>query len=125
MASINVTGVTREVNRCPLLDPIWVQGWTLGLHVLLRSVPVDAHFPGDASNRQPPALRLLHSLPSCRLKWSGFPTRRGNGSADYGCAAFFDHVVRIGDVGPGVEFRQDHLPAPAQTVEAAVLGRPV
>ena len=69
MASINVTCAIREGNRWILPDTIWVQEWTLGLHVLLRRVPMDADFPCNPSNRQPPALRLLDSVPPCRSSY--------------------------------------------------------
>ena len=46
-----------------------LHGRTLGLHVLLRRVPVDAHFPGHTSNRQSPALCLLQAFHL--VVWSG------------------------------------------------------
>ena len=48
-----------------------LHGRAHSFHVLVRRVPKDANFPGAPSNRQPPALRLLNSVPPCRLKWSG------------------------------------------------------
>ena len=45
---------------------------------------MDAQLPGDPANRQPPVLRLLNSVPPCRLKWSGLidHSHRGRGVAD-------------------------------------------
>ena len=64
----------------------------------------------------PLALRLLHSVPPCCLEWSGLPMSHGNGFADSDCTVCFDRV------DPGVESCQGRLPAPAQSVEAAIWG---
>ena len=54
-----------------VVDAIELHGRAHSFHVLVRRVPKDANFPGAPSNRQPPALGLLNSVPPCRLKWSG------------------------------------------------------
>ena len=83
--------------------------------------PMYAQFPCNPSNRQPPALRLLDSVPPCRLKWSGLPVLHGRCLADSNGAV----VVSIAGVHLSVECRQSRRPAPAQTVETAMCGWPV
>ena len=51
-------------------------GWALGVHVLLRGVPMNAQFPGYSSNGQSLSLSLLHRLPPGRLQWRGLSSWR-------------------------------------------------
>ena len=85
-------------------------------------VPMDAEFPGDPSSRQPPALRLLNSVPPCRLEWSGLPALHGRCLADSDGAVVDGRVVSIAGVHLCVECCQGRLPAPAQTVEVGTWG---
>ena len=125
MVSENVTCIARDDNRCLLFDPISLHGRAQSLHVLLCRVPMDAEFPGDPSNRQPPALRLLNSVPPCRLKWSGLPALHGRCLADSNGPVVDGRVVSIAGVHLCVECCRGRLPAPAQTVEIGTWGCPV
>ena len=125
MVSENVTCIARDDNRWLLFDPISLHGRAQSFHVLLCRVPMDAEFPGDPSSRQPPALRLLNSVPPCRLEWSGLPALHGRCLADSDGAVVDGRVVSIAGVHLCVECCQGRLPAPAQTVEVGTWGCPV
>ena len=102
--------------RCGRRQSRWRHRWALGVHVLFHRVSVYAQLPGDPTQGQPLAFRLLHRFPPGRLQRRGLPAslRRSFTNSSSTVAAGGGDGMLGGVVG--VQSRQLGRPFSTQTV---------